>query len=99
MTALLACALKRSQEFGLEIISVRKNEGHNLAACATSPHSPHPTQLSTTVATGSFRKGSGLAAIVREGQPERRMQEWSPVHVSASTPNFSRTTRSPCRSR
>ena len=26
--------------------------------------------------------------IVSEGQPDRRMQEWSPVQVSASTPKL-----------
>ncbi|HSA22821.1 MAG TPA: hypothetical protein P5076_15305, partial [Myxococcota bacterium] len=29
------------------------------------------------------------------GQPLMRMQEWSPVQVSLSTPKRSRTTRSP----
>ena len=45
--------------------------------------------------TGSRRSGSGLGASVSEGQPESRMQEWSPVQVSGSTPKRSRTTRSP----
>ena len=45
--------------------------------------------------TGSLRSGSGWGATVREGQPERRMQEWSPVQVSWSTPKRSRTTRLP----
>jgi len=67
--------LKLSQAFGLVITSARKNEGHNTAACATSPHKPHPEQLSRTVATGSFRKGSGFGLIVSEGQPDKRMQE------------------------
>ena len=46
-----------------------------MAACATSPHSPQPTQLSITVATGSLRNGSGEGFTVSDGQPERRMQE------------------------
>ena len=50
---------------------------------------------SRTVAIGSVRSGSGLGRIESEGQPESRMQEWSPVQVSASTPNFSWTTRLP----
>ena len=38
---------------------------------------------------------SGLSLTVSVGQPERRMQEWSPVQVSSSTPYFTRTMRSP----
>ena len=92
MIAFREAALNRSQPVGLEMIWVRKNDGHKRAACATSPHSPQPTQLSMTLATGSFRSGSGLGAIVRDGHPDNRIHEWSPVQVSASTPNFSRTT-------
>ncbi len=36
--------------------------------------------------------------MVSEGQPERRMQEWSPVHTSSSTPKRVRTTRFPALS-
>src|SRR5215469_4353643 len=48
----------RSHAFGLVITSARKNDGHRTAAWETSPHKPHPEQLSRTVATGSFRNGS-----------------------------------------
>ncbi len=43
------------------------------------------------------RNGSGLGRIVSEGQPESRIQLWSPVQVSGSTPKRSRTTRRPSR--
>ena len=33
--------------------------------------------------------------MVSDGQPDSRMQEWSPVQVSGSTPKRSRTTRLP----
>src|SRR5215472_16722889 len=82
ITAFLNLAFMLSHALGLEITSARKNDGHNLAACATSPQTPQPMQLSRTVATGSLRKGSGLGWMVSDGHPERRMQEWSPVHVS-----------------
>lgn len=85
----------RSRRVGLLTISARKNDGQSTAACETSPHRPQPTQLSITVATGSRRSGSGLGRIDSDGQPESRMQEWSPVQVSGSTPKRSRTTRSP----
>ena len=37
----------------------------------------------------------GLGFTVSDGQPESRMQEWSPVQISSSTPKRARTTRSP----
>ena len=37
----------------------------------------------------------GTRFIVNDGQPESRMQEWSPVQISSSTPNRAFTTRSP----
>ncbi len=46
-------------------------------------------------ATGSSRSGSSSDLTVSEGHPESRMQAWSPVQTSSSTPNFGRTTRSP----
>ena len=39
--------------------------------------------------------GSGLSLTVSVGQPDSRMQEWSPVQTSSSTPYLTRTTRSP----
>ena len=75
MTRLLARDLKPSHPVGLEITSVRKNDGHSFAAWATSPHNPHPIQLSMTVATGSCRSGSDEGRTVREGHPESRIQE------------------------
>ena len=51
--------------------------------------------LSSTVAPGRCAAGRGSCLIDSDGQPERRMQEWSPVQVSASTPKRSRTTRLP----
>ena len=42
-----------------------------------------------------MRSGSGLGFTVSDGQPDRRMQEWSPVQISSSTPKRVRTTRSP----
>ena len=81
------------------MIEVLQKEGQRTAACAASPQSPQPTQEFRTVATGSFRIGSGLEVIVREGQPFKRIQEWSPVQVSGSTPKRSRTTRFPSLTR
>jgi len=75
ITAFLNFAFMRSHALGLEIISARKNDGHSLAACATSPQTPQPMQLSSTVATGSLRSKSGFGAIVNDGHPESRMQE------------------------
>src|SRR6202045_3087660 len=75
ITAFLNLAFIWSHALGFEITSARKKDGHNLAACATSPHTPQPMQLSKTVATGSVRSKSGLGWIVSDGQPERRMQE------------------------
>ena len=48
-----------------------------------------------TAATGSFSNGSGLGLTVSEGQPDSRMQEWSPVQISSSTPKRVFTTRAP----
>jgi hypothetical protein len=40
-----------------------------------------------TVATGSTLQRVGrMSLIVSVGQPERRMQAWSPVQTSSSTP-------------
>ena len=57
------------------MLSMRANDGQSRAACATSPQSPQPTHSLLTCATGLVRKGSTLAAMVREGQPDKRMQE------------------------
>ena len=95
MTVLRSRATNRSKTFGFCTISARKNEGQRIAAWATSPHSPQPTQSLFTCATGSTLSGSLAALTVSEGQPERRMQEWSPEHTSSSTPKRVRTTRSP----
>jgi hypothetical protein len=46
-----------------------------------APHRPQPTQPSITVATGSTFSGSGLSLSVSVGQPDSRMQAWSPVQV------------------
>src|SRR5580700_3077899 len=70
ITALRTFDFVRSHAFGLVITSARKNDGHRTAACATSPHRPHPEQLSRTVATGSFRNGSWLGLMVSDGQPD-----------------------------
>src|SRR5215831_19403322 len=88
----------RSSTPGFCTISARKKDGHSTAACATSPHSPQPTQPLLTCATGSTLSGSLEARTVSEGQPDRRMQEWSPVHTSSSTPKRVRTTRLPALS-
>src|SRR5438045_9291558 len=93
MTVLRSRATNRSKTFGFCTISARKNEGQRIAAWATSPHSPQPTQSLFTCATGSTLSGSLAALTVSEGQPERRMQEWSPEHTSSSTPKRVRTTR------
>jgi len=78
MTVSRSRAANRSKAFGFCTISARKNEGHRIAAWATSPHSPQPTHSLFTCATGSTFSGSLAALMVSEGQPERRMQEWSP---------------------
>ena len=44
---------------------------------------------------GGSGSGSGFFFTVSDGHPDKRMHEWSPVQVSASTPKRSRTTRSP----
>src|SRR5437867_6902509 len=44
---------------------------------------------------GSSRSGSGLSRSVSDGQPFRRMHEWSPVQTSGSTPNRGCTTVRP----
>ena len=80
------------------MISARQNDGQSVAAWASSPHSPQPTQPLVTWATGSDFRGSPGVLTVSVGQPESRMQEWSPVQVSSSTPNRVRTTRSPAAS-
>ena len=54
-----ARAVRRSSQPAFRTSLVSKKEGHRIASCATSPQCPHPTQLSTTVATGSFFSGSG----------------------------------------
>src|SRR5262249_50146575 len=69
--------------------------GTRRAGCGTCRQNPQPTQELITLVTGSRRNGSGLGASVSDGQPDRRMQEGSPVQVSGSTPKRSRTTRSP----
>ena len=46
-------------------------------------------------ATGSSRSGSPVSFTDSDGQPDSRMQAWSPVQTSSSTPNRSRTTRLP----
>src|SRR5207249_4564138 len=66
--------------------------GHSAAACAFSPQRPQPTQPSSTVATGSTFSGSEAAFNDNVGQPDRRMHEWSPEHVSSSTAYLTRTT-------
>ena len=85
----------RSHRVGFWMMSICANEGHSCAACATSPHRPQPTQSLLTCATGSVRSGSSFGLRVSDGQPERRMQEWSPVHTSGSTQKRVRTTRLP----
>ena len=37
--------------------------------------------------TGSSLIGSGLSLMLKEGHPDSRIQEWSPVQISSSTPN------------
>ena len=76
-------------------MSIWANDGQSWAACATSPHSPQPTQSLLTWATGSVRSGSSLGLMVSDGHPDRRMQEWSPVHTSGSIQKRVRTTRLP----
>jgi len=51
-----------------------------------------------TCATGSTLSGSLEFLTVSEGQPESRMQEWSPVHTSSSSAKRVRTTRLPALS-
>ena len=79
-------ALGRMQ-FGCVTMSARQNDGQSVAAWATSPHKPQPTQPLVTCATGSVFRGSVAVLTVSVGQPERRIQEWSPVQVSSSMPN------------
>lgn len=64
-----------SHQPGLLMISARQNDGQSVAAWATSPHKPHPTQPLFTVATGSVLSGSEEVLMVSVGQPDRRMQE------------------------
>ena len=56
-------------QLGFWMMSICANEGHNCAACATSPHRPHPTQSLLTWAIGSVRSGSSLGLRVSEGHP------------------------------
>src|SRR5207237_5211152 len=93
MTVLRNRAANRSRKFGFCTISARKNEGQRIAAWATSPHSPQPTQSLFTCATGSTLSGSLAALTVSEGQTERRMEEWSTEHTSSSTTKSVRTKR------
>ena len=65
----------RSNVVGLRMMSICANDGQSCAACATSPHTPQPTQSLLTWAMGSGRSGSSLALMVSEGQPDSRMQE------------------------
>mgnify|MGYP000962584279 CR=1 FL=1 len=44
------------------------------------------TRHAFTLATGSSLSGSSGSLRVSEGQPDRRMQEWSPEQTSSSTP-------------
>ena len=86
---------RRSCHFGFWHDFGAVEHGHSVAACAFSPHRPQPTQPSMTVATGSTFSGSGLSFTVSVGQPDRRMQAWSPLQTSSSTPYFTRITRLP----
>ena len=99
MNAADARRFSRSHRLGFWMMSICANDGQSCAACATSPHNPQPTQSLLTWAMGSFRSGSSLGLMVREGQPESRMQEWSPVHTSGSIQKRVRTTRSPAATR
>jgi hypothetical protein len=76
----------RSHQLGFEITSARQKLGHSTAACATSPHNPQPTHSFCTCATGLRFSGSAGVFTVSVGQPDSRMQEWSPVQVDSSTP-------------
>src|SRR5262245_27461021 len=67
--------ISRSHTLGFCTISARKNDGHNTAACATSPQRPQPTHPLLTCATGSVRSGSEEALIVSDGPPEGREAE------------------------
>src|SRR5207253_10539264 len=56
-----AASSARSHWPGLWTTRVSKKDGQRTAACATSPQSPQPTQVWSTCATGSSRRGSGLS--------------------------------------
>lgn len=71
---------------GFVIILAFQKDGHKVASIAFSPHKPHPTQPSVTWATGLDFNKSVEGFIVRVGHPESLIHEWSPVHVSSSTP-------------
>ena len=49
------------------------------------------------LATGSSRNGSSSLFSDSDGQPESRMQAWSPVHTASSTPKRGASTRRPSR--
>ena len=66
-----------------------------MAACATFAAQAAADASVVDVRHRVHLERVGDAFSVSEGQPDSRMQEWSPEQVSSSTPKRVRTTRAP----
>ena len=75
-------------------------DGNSITYSWTQTAGPSVVLSSTTAVKPQFTAPGVSASLsfsltVNDGQPDKRIHEWSPVHVSESIPKRSRTTRLP----